>query len=204
MFKRLCRGCGKTKNLARHYWWSPSCKAANESGSQCGECTIELVVVPMEMELPPPPLAAALITVDSACTILQLVGGLAGDTLHKSETMMRSLSDLNRWTTEAHIGDKWKTDIKDSVERNINRALDGVEETLRGGHHTTDEIMAILRERLSLFDGLRTPAQEEAAVKRKMPHLETFPRKVGPRADDIAYMTHVADWVQLKMNTDAR
>jgi hypothetical protein len=197
MLKQECRGCGQLKNLPRHFWHKPACRAANECEPQC-EDVMDI------QELDSPPVAEPIQIYDVRRPLQPVMAPT--NMVYQSDTAMRSLSDLNRWTTEGHIGDKWKTDIKDSIKRNIDLTLDGVEESLRSGHtnHTVDEIIPILRSRLDLFHGLRNPSQEEAAVKSKMPYLQTFPRKVGPRVDDIAYMTVVADWIQLMMNSDKR
>lgn len=188
--KEVCRGCGLHRNLRRHFWWKPKCKKAYEEAE-----VLPAVEDSMQVEeLSPDVLLAA-----SECLPVDI-----DSVVEKKETVMRSLSALNRWTTEAHIGEKWKTDIKDSITQNINRALDGVEEALKERDYSTDEIMALVRDRLQLFDGLRTPRQEETTLKATMPHLQSFPRKVGPRDDDIAQMTIVADWLQLKMNSNKR
>ena len=121
MLKQECRGCGKRKNLPRHFWWNPECKAANECAPQCED------VMDFQELLPPP--VAEPIQIYGVRRSLQPVMAPT-NMVYQSDTAMRSLSDLNRWTTEGHIGDKWKTDIKDSIKRNIDLTLDGVEESL--------------------------------------------------------------------------
>lgn len=171
-FRDTCRGCGMQKfSLARHFWWSPSCRNHHEE-------TEEACLLPdleEELELP--------------CAT--------------QRSTSRVLRFLNDWTTKVHVGDTHKDVIKADIAEELTHAANDIEANLV--HKFGDAGVGaaeMVRERLDIFQGVSTAKQELAECWRTLPMLKFQERKVGPKADDLAYSLVLRDWLQKLIQHD--
>lgn len=116
------------------------------------------------------------------------------------------LHALTKWSTDALIGEKWRAQIKADMRAAISLASDEIEQLLCKllDHQTAMRLMPRIRGALDIFNGLSTPRTEATQLVQLFPSLKTYERVVGPLATDVAYVTELAEWLQMKMAHDAR
>lgn len=185
--KDVCRGCGKSKNLARHLAWHAICRAsyAQSDDLLCSTKALEQDEVDDDNR--------------------EVEEAMASELLFNEERKVLMLTAVTRWTTDGRIGEHWKQVIKDDIRAGIQLAMSSIERELVAACGETDGagLASMVRKRLDLFHDIYTPRQEKTSFHKCMPHFSVYERKVGPVSADLAYCTVIADWLELKIKYDS-